>query len=174
MRLNLYIQAYGYTAERLFAYWSIITIGILLTLLLANVLLRESQITLMNRALIVLGVCALVFCYSMPDAMATRMNFRRAEAGAAIDLWDLHYASAEATPAIIEGLQKPRVFKNEFALNDTRWWLEGKFQYNRGQDGKGYSTPQLKHDWRSWNYSRVRENDLLPAPVPEWLLEATN
>ena len=79
MRLNLYIDAYGYTDDRLFAYWTIITVGILLVLLLANVLQRESQTVLMRRALVVLGLSALVFCYSMPEATAAKWNLQRAD-----------------------------------------------------------------------------------------------
>ncbi|MEK7183636.1 MAG: hypothetical protein AAB776_03320 [Patescibacteria group bacterium] len=27
-------------------------------------------------------------------------------------------------------------------------------------------------DWRSWNYSRMRANDILPAPIPDWLQDS--
>ncbi len=110
MRLNLYIDTYGYTDARLFAYWTIITIGIMLVLLLANVLQRESQGVLMRRSLVVLGVSALIFNYSMPDALSARLNFKRAEAGQRYDLMSIHQLSEEAVPIVVRELQTPHVF----------------------------------------------------------------
>lgn len=157
MRLSMYIDAYGYTDARLFAYWTIITIGILLVLLLANVIQRESQVTLMNRALIVLGVSAAIFCFSMPDAMSARLNLRRIEAGKPVDFQSFIQLSEEATPIIIEALQRPLDFKNTHPSLIANW-LTSDVERSTG--------------WRSWNYSWTRSNDLLPAPRPDWLQQA--
>jgi hypothetical protein len=154
MRLSMYIDAYGYTDARLFAYWTISTIGIMLILLLANVVQRESQTILMNRSLIVLGVCALLFCYSMPDATAARLNFRRADDGKKIDFISLTQLSPEAKPVIVDALQQPYTFSDVPASFVASWLTKDSDQTN---------------DVRSWNYSRMRADDVLPARIPDWL-----
>ncbi len=159
IRLNLYIDAYGYTDDRLFAYWIIGTIGLLLILLLANVLQRESQTVLMRRTLVVLGVSSLIFCYSMPDAISARLNFKRAETGKELDYFSLSQLSPEATPVILHNLQTPRTLEGTIPEN-LGLWLQ--------QDSLGVHA-QLVSDWRGWNYARTRANDLLPAAVPSWL-----
>jgi hypothetical protein len=194
LRLNLYIDTYGYTDARFLAYWTIITIGVLLALLLANVIQRESQTILMRRALVVLGVSALVFCYSMPDALAVKFNLRRAAIGHAVDLRHLSAVSGEALPAIAEAI----------ATNDRQTFAQtptpslesycAAIQQNQGLNPdpaihaiiedyharqqlaltitQNNLTPHEKIsqlDWRDWNYSRVRANDILPMRIPEWL-----
>jgi hypothetical protein len=119
--------------------------------------------------------------------MAAKLDFKRATNGQQLDIYHLQTLSAEATPIIIKTLsydnsgvfvEKPStqtycetwVNTNEASnsvTNDlyTRWNL--MYFLNL----ENYSSDREKEaiDWRDWNYSRMRANDLLPAPVPNWL-----
>ena len=78
-RLNLYVEAYGYTPDRLFGYFVMDTLGILLVLLFVSVVRQSSQSSLMRQGLIVLGISGLLFAWTPSDELAVLLNIKRHE-----------------------------------------------------------------------------------------------
>lgn len=75
-RLNLYVDAYGYTPDRLFGYFVMDTLGILFVLLFVNVLRRASQVRLMRQGLVVLGISGLLFVWTPSDQLTATLNIK--------------------------------------------------------------------------------------------------
>ena len=182
IRVNLYIDVYGFTPSRLFAMATIITLALLFSLLLANVLQKESQAKYINRALVALGVCALVFSLMKPDAFAAQMNLNRALGPLKndIDVGLFADLSKEAVPAIERSLRAISTMDASMELtdigtfcNDSRLFplyeddvvrsprptkedeLEG-FSVTNDQisrEGEGPNDKESVPGWREWNLS---------------------
>lgn len=184
MRMSLYVQTYGYTPARLFAYWVMLTLGILLLLLLANIIQRESQVVLMRRALVVLGICAVIFSYSTPDALSAKLNVdRAARGGKEISAYSMHSLTDEAAfiidyayhsdvpvsqiidksvPAVDERyctLKNQGDLNNDFStrLSIQNWYTALK-PYDAQSDEFYAHVPgyRPKHKWQEWNMTTHR------------------
>jgi hypothetical protein len=198
-RMFMYIDAYGYTPARIFSLAVMDTITILLVLLTYNVAKRQSQAVVMRQGLIVLGVCALLFTMSAPDALSVALNVRQFEkTGKPIDAMQFELLSAEAVPSInklfaeqlpIEGLLNPQPSLEEYCVVQRNGWLDStrneavlkdlavrqsldNWYHNQAQ------TPwEVDPDWRDWNYSRSQIPtepygmifDSSYSPVPAWV-----
>ncbi len=119
IRVNLYIDVYGFTPSRLFAMATIITLAILFILLLANVLQKENQAKYVNRALIALGTCAFLFAMAKPDALSVNLNLSRAQAhlDKPLDVLLFKDLSKEAVPAMDKTLRA--INEGEISMEDT-------------------------------------------------------
>lgn len=179
LRMNLYVSTYGYTPARIFSYWVMATIAILLMMLGLNIARCQAQTEVMRRGLVFLGICAFLFTASAPDAATVALNARQfAQTGKAIDATQFELLSAEAVPYInkvfaekmtIEGLLEPQPSLEEYCVIQQNAYLENDrnlavikdlavrqsidrwYKYN-GQTQWSAVGP----DWREWNYSRFQ------------------
>jgi hypothetical protein len=181
IRLSLYVSAYGYTPLRLFAYWSMATIAILLIMLLVSVIRQEEQTEVMRHGLLVLGVAALIFTISSPDASSAALNIRLAKAGGhPFDVQQLNELSAEAYPIMLAALQTPMPIENlmtpqpseaDYLKNCKRIYLFPIWQDMQARETvvnwvAHYSYSFGGEDWRDWNFSRSRVEGDQTVTVP--------
>jgi len=183
-RLNLYVTAYGYTPDRLFGYWVMGTLGVLLLLLLSNVIRRASQVNLMRHGLIVLGISGLLFAWTPSDELTVKLNIKKHEAcqqtqsNCKIDAMLFLSLSEESYPAIktfldgasedeIQGFDPTQVadpvcerlyFREMF----SSFYLNNLFDFNDQTVG---------WEWQEWNWARARlPGRYLDDPaLPAWL-----
>ncbi len=154
VRMNLYVQAYGYTTPRLFTYWFLTMVAALLVLAFVHLLKGLEQPRFIRQGLIVTAAFALGFVFSAPDALSFRLNADRVVAAETIDARDVYASSADAYPTM-KSLESQGVrFANPNALARPSLWAFSP-----------------SGDWRTWNWSKSRVDASEPFP---WLGCLTN
>jgi hypothetical protein len=153
LRVNLYIDTYGFTPERLLAMATIGTLGVLFLLLLGNIIQRESQAHFVERGLVALGICGLIFSMSGPDSMAANFNVKRAEAGKAIDLKQIADLSTDADPALLNALLLTMTNKINLEHPADFMGYACRHSYSTRYPGGA-----LANDWRLWNLSVLKSD----------------
>lgn len=160
LRMNLYVDAYGYTAARLFAYAFLAAVATLIVLAFVHVLRNEPQPRFIRQGLLITGIFALVFIVSAPDALSMRLNEDRFRQNGGISVLDIIYASEEAYP----------VMRSMEASGIVAYDLDAEFQPvpltadEQAQLDAEY--PDVRPDWRQWNFSKSRIDPSKPYP---WL-----
>jgi hypothetical protein len=148
LRVNLYIDTYGYTPERLLAMATIGTLGVLFLLLLGNIVQRESQAHFVERGLVALGICGIIFSLSGPDAMAANLNVKRALAGKSLDIQQIADLSMDADPALLNALTF--TVAGKLRLEHPENYIGAVCRTKPMYDGKVIT------DWRVWNLSMMK------------------
>ena len=153
IRMNLYVDAYGYTTARLFTYWFLAAVATLLVLAFVHLLRQEEQPRLMRHGLLTIAIFALGFVFSAPDAMSFRLNASRVVTNGFIDASDIYASSADAYPtmASLES-QGVRLINTDETSRAELEHFSSSF----------YQNP----DWRAWNWSKARIDKTKPFP---WL-----
>ncbi len=131
-RMFMYIGAYGYTPARIFSLAVMDTMTILLALLAYNVIKSQSQAVVMRQGLIVLGVCALLFTMSAPDAASVALNIRRADPDHLIDVYGFDKLSPEAYSQIINAYSKPELIAGLAGVTNPVRDIIGTDGYGQG------------------------------------------
>lgn len=192
-RLSLYVDVYGYTPSRLFAYWMMLVVAVLIGILVVNIVWKEDQSIAMQRGLIALGVLGFLFTASAPDALSASLNIQRAQSGGRpVDIQMLLDLSPEAASVIYAGLsnQPPidgiipgRVGHCGPADSPPEGWTRD--QKIRKQIKKWYGDHLPKeiddttlkplsgtNDWQSWNLSRaLLQKAGATQPIPDWITQ---
>lgn len=154
IRMNLYVDAYGYTAARLFAYSFLAAVATLIVLAFVHVLRNEPQPRFMRQGLVTVGIFALAFIVSAPDALSMRLNEDRFRQNGGIDILDVVYASAEAYP-VMRSMEARGIAAYDFVSAGETYDLEADSEFYHPRP-----------DWRQWNLSRSRIDPSEPYP---WL-----
>ncbi|MBI5793656.1 DUF4173 domain-containing protein [Candidatus Uhrbacteria bacterium] len=177
MRLNLYVDAYGYTPDRLFGYWVMLTLGVLLVLLLVSIVRTSSQSSLMRQGLIVLGISGLLFAWTPTDQLTATLNIKRHEtcgsvARCKVDVYLLMSLTDEAYPVIktfLDGAQEGDVQGFDQTACDGVYLREMLSSFYVELYDMNETT--LGWEWQRWNWARKRLPDYyIDDPVaPAWL-----
>lgn len=153
IRMNLYVDAYGYTPARLFTYWFLAAVASLLVLSFVHLLRQEEQPRLMRHGLVVLAAFALGFVYSSPDALSFRLNADRIVAAGFVDAGDVYASSADAYPTMKYLEAQGVTFANG---DETSSEKMRRFSSSFAEGG----------DWRTWSWTKARVDQTKPFP---WL-----
>ena len=154
IRMNLYVDAYGYTASRLFAYAFLTAVATLIVVAFVHVLRNEPQPRFIRQGLVVTGIFALAFVVSAPDARSMSLNENRFRQNGGISLLDIIYASEEAYP----------VMRDMEARGIVAYDLEPSQELTDTEVNAEFPIP--RPDWRQWNFSKSRIDPSKPYP---WL-----
>lgn len=149
-RMQLYVQAYGLTADRFYATAFMFWIAAVLAWFAATVL-RGFRRRFAFGAVASGFTTLAVLNFLNPDAFIARSNLARPALGLRIDTPYLLSLSADATPTLIAGLDSlPAAAQCELltGLKDARWATQDS-------------------DWRSWNFSRARALRTLEGSLPD-------
>lgn len=121
LRMNLYIEQYGYTSARLFGIWFFVVISVLLGLFIYNILRQKLQHTFITQSFLFIGVAMLLFTASAPDALSVRQNIARATETSLYDPTPhLKHVSAEAYPIGTIALSRPLSDVNDLNLSKSQ------------------------------------------------------
>jgi len=159
IRMNLYVDAYGYTSARLFAYAFLTAVATLLVLAFVHALRDEPQPRFMRQGLVVIGIFALAFIVSAPDALSLRLNAERIRENGGISFMDISYASAEAYP-VLRAMEARGVVMYDPDVT----YGAGSFAIDDYDYAPEFAFP--RPDWRQWNLSKARIDPSKPYP---WL-----
>jgi hypothetical protein len=137
-RMLLYVDAYGLTADRLYATVFMGWIGVVLIWFAVTTLFGDGRRftfgAVATGLAILLGLNAL-----NPDRLIAEVNIQRAQSGRAVDVVYLARLSADAVPHIVPRLAELEASDAcEFLLRAEDRWTE------------------RSGDWRSWNLGRAR------------------
>ncbi len=137
-RMLLYVDAYGLTADRLYATVFMGWIGLMLIWFAVTTLFGDGRRFMIGAVVSGLAILAGLNVVN-PDRLIAGVNIERAESGREVDVAYLARLSADAVPHIVARLSQLRDFDAcDFLLRaDARW---------SGHGG----------DWRSWNLARSR------------------
>jgi hypothetical protein len=149
MRMNLYVDAYGYTEARLFTYWFLTAVALLLVLALVHLFRDESQPRFLRQGLVLVGVFALGFIVSTPGSLAVRLNVERIVQQGQMDMSDVLTASPEAY-FTLEYLYNQGVMLSEPSVGTDR--------SVRRQLSSFYESG----DWRTWSWFRRDSDESFP------------
>lgn len=150
VRMNLYVDAYGYTAARLFTYWFLAAVAALLVLAFVHLVRDVAQPKFVRQGLVLVGVFALTFVLSAPDALSFRLNADRILARGSVNQLDVYYASAEAYDTLVDLERRGVTIEGGDVNTSTTDLLFGSY-YQRG-------------DWRTWNWAKSRIDPAQPFP----------
>lgn len=149
MRMNLYVDAYGYTEARLFTYWFLAAVAVLLVLAFVHLFRDEPQPRFLRQGLVIVGVFALGFIVSTPGALAIRLNVERIVREGQMDVSDVLTASPEAYSTLVY-LYDQGVTLSEPSLGSDR--------SVRRQLSSFYESG----DWRTWSWFRRNPEESFP------------
>ena len=152
VRMNLYVDAYGYTTARLFTYWFLAVVAALLALAFIHLIRDIAQPRFVRQGLVLVGVFALTFVLSAPDAMSFRLNTDRILTQGSVNQIDVYNASAEAYDMLVR-LEQDGVAIEDGDVNASPFDLPFGSYYHRG-------------NWRTWNWAKSRIDPAQPFP---WL-----
>lgn len=150
IRMNLYVEAYGYTAARLFTYWFLAAVAALLVLAFVHLVRDVEQARFIRQGLVLVGAFALTFVLSAPDGLSFRLNADRILARGSVNQLDVLYASAEAYDALVE-LERQGVTLEVTDVDSSTLDRLEIFYYPNA-------------DWRRWNWSKSRVDPAQPFP----------
>ncbi len=150
VRMNLYVEAYGYTTARLFTYWFLAAVAALLVLAFVHLMRGLAQARFIRQGLLLVGVFALTFVLSAPDGLSFRLNADRILARGSVNQLDVLYASAEAYDTLVE-LERQGVTLERTDVDSSTTDRLLVFYYPQG-------------DWRRWNWSKSRLDPVQPFP----------
>ncbi len=156
-RLALYQENFGLTESRVFATALLSWIGLVLLWLAASVLAGKRERFAFG-ALLSGFVVLMALNLLNPDDRIARTNLARAGEGKPFDARYNASLSADATPALAGALM---------ALSDTDRGLIASRILRRHSEGSG-------HDWRSWNWSRMKASRAAEANMAILIEAAKN
>ena len=158
-RMYLYQQEFGLTVARICASAFMGWLAFVLAWFVLTIL-RDRPARFAFGSLVAAFATALLLNVFSPDALAARVNIERLEAGERFDPYYLTLLSADAAPVLAASLQE---------IGDTRPYQSfvGAATGEVG-GGKGPTLGRVLEkkwnresaDWRSWNLSRARAEDL--------------
>ncbi|MEC7986674.1 MAG: DUF4173 domain-containing protein, partial [Myxococcota bacterium] len=120
IRMNLYIEVYGYTQARIFGMVYILTAGIALVLTLQNVWSESSQAILIKRVLVLSGLSIFTFSLLSPDINSVYWNVEDKRELARKDLSPGElYAAQKSVPYFTLYDEERKVLK-EYCTSDWR------------------------------------------------------
>lgn len=165
-RMWLYLQEFGLTELRFYATAFMVWLAIVLSWFAVTVLLRGRRNRFAYGALLS-GFAAVILLNAVnPDAIIARANVSRMEDGERFDPYYLTTLSADAAPVLVDAL--PRI-GDEPLYKDVMVTPSGE---ERTVDGPTLREAiaeryDSKHpDWRTWNYSRSRAQELVQSIIP--------
>lgn len=194
-RLALYVDAYGYTPSRLFAYWVMLLIATLIGILVWNIGRRQDQMHAMQHGLIALGILGFLFIASSPDALSASLNIQAAQSGRRpVDIVHLLILSPEASSVIHVGLKNelpiegliypspasycgpadgpiPGASADRAMRKQIMNWYDDTSMIPVYDDVTGKRLSDTG-DWQSWNLSRsLLIKERLNNETPEWITD---
>ncbi len=143
-RMRIYQQQYGLTELRVYTTAFMLWLAAVLAWFALTVLRGRRKRFAFGA--MVTGFAAIVALNVLsPDALIARVNIQRAAQGKKFDANYTASLSADAVPAILEGLQRlPQKEKCALAARVRQNWSQGE-----------------SPGWRSWNYSRRRAGKMI-------------
>lgn len=172
IRLDLYVEQYGFTPSRLFGFWFFLTTAIILKLLAVHIYKKSPQYAFMQQSLITISVAMLVFTALAPDAFSVRLNVARAErTDAKVDTFPLfHRLSPEAYPMMSYVFEKQLYDEEEDQRVIESWktrWEAKRCDVVNNEGNKPIAKAEIFYKenltfW-NWNFSRSK----LPACTRE-------
>ena len=142
MRMLLYVDTFGLTADRFYATVFMIWIGVVLVLFVTTTLFGRGRLFALGS--LVSGLCIIAALNVVnPDAWISRINISRAESGRQLDVSHLGRLSADATPFLVTQLS----LIGEVENCELVWNLA--------------ASNRTRGDWRSWNLSRHRAKKVM-------------
>lgn len=160
LRMNLYVEAYGYTQARFFTYWFLAAIATLLLLGLVHLWSSKPQAHFTKQGLVILGVFAMGFVISSPEAMALEWNRNRVLSRGFIEEGEVYQSSAEAYPFFVDleasGVKLLRTPSEAGVVS---------FPPLAQAFAQAHFLPMYpRSDWRQWNWSRSLVDPTKPFP----------
>lgn len=148
-RLALYEQAYGLTTLRFYSYAGIVLLIALFILALVKIHVDHREETFALRAAIALIVLLGTINLVNPDAYIARQNIERF---GTTDKLDAGYLSTLSTDATAELILLDRIENSDLksAISQSLIWQKTRL-----------TNDAATTDWRSWNYSRHKAQQLL-------------
>lgn len=164
-RMNLYVQYYGISADRLYATAFMIWLAIVFALLALTVLRFRPRF--FATGLVVSGFGVLLALNILnPDALVARANLARGDAGrtgaAGADLQYVASLGADAIPVLVSTLTTTTIAVDTATHSDRcaaaallldRW--------------TGESRARRSHSWTQWNFARMRATRAVRASEAE-------
>ncbi len=146
-RMWLYQSLYGLTTLRLYISVCIVWMALVLGWFVLTVL--RGQATRFARGAMGLALACLISLHILnPEALVVRTNIDRAAAGYTFDASYTYYLSADAVPALVDGLG--HLSACDQSIIAQRMW-------------KRWGPETANRDWRSWTLSRARAQKVVQA-----------